>query len=339
MQYDLFIKSTLTAVCAALLLAGSAEAQPQFSFAAIGDAPYEPVANGRQVYPSPGYDRLITHINSDPSIEFSVHIGDIKAGNTLCEDDVYLNNFAYFNSFQNPVIFTPGDNEWTDCHRANNGSVDPLERLHLLRALFFDRNKSLGQNPMPLFKDRAPYVENSIWRQRPAMFVTLHQPGSNNNRDRKTGLYADLTDSEYAARNESNLAFLDIVFHQAHYNPQVKLVVIASQANPFERFLEPNQGYTISGYDDFIGKLRAFVAANPTKQVLYIGGDTHTPRVDHPLTDLYPSPTQLTTAGTPYPNFTRLEVYAQTAAFTRWFKVTVHPDGTPVTETQLVPVQ
>ena len=71
------------------------------------------------------------------------------------------------------------------------------------------------------------------------------------------------------------------VYLREHY-PQVKLVVIAAQANPFERFLEPNQGYTISGYGDFIDKLRAFVAANPDKHVLYIGGDTHTPRVDHP---------------------------------------------------------
>ena len=340
MRHRLFIKSQLvrTAVCAAaLLVACSAKAQPQFSFAAIGDAPYEPVASGHQVYPALGYERLIAHINSDPSIEFSVHIGDIKAGNTLCEDNVYANNFAYFNSFLNPVIFTPGDNEWTDCHRANNGSIDPLERLELLRMLFFDGNKSLGQNPIPLFKDLAPYVENSIWRQRPAIFVTLHQPGSNNNRSRTNGLYLDPIDSEYTARNESNMAFLDAVFHLAHFNPQVKLVVIASQANPFERFLEPNQGYTISGYIDFIEKLRAFVAANPDKNVLYIGGDTHTPRVDHPLTDIYPSPTQLTTAGTAYPNFTRLEVYAQAAAFTNWFKVTVYPDGALATQPQTIP--
>ena len=56
------------------------------------------------------------------------------------------------------------------------------------------------------------------------------------------------------------------------------------------------------------------------KNVLYFGGDTHTPRVDHPLTDVYPSPTQLATTGMPYPNSTRLEVYAQTTAFTDWFK-------------------
>jgi hypothetical protein len=322
---------------AALFVTSAAKAQLQFSFAAVGDVPYEPVTNGHQVYPAPPYERLIAHINSDPSVEFTVHIGDIKAGNTLCEDAVYANNLAYFNSFQNPVIFTPGDNEWTDCHRANNGSLDPLERLELLRMLFFDSNKSLGQNPIPLFKDLAPYVENSVWRQRPALFVTLHQPGSNNNRNRTTGLFLDPTDSEYTARNESNMALLDRVFHQGHFNPQVKLVVIASQANPFERFIEPNQGYTVSGYGDFIERLREFVSANPEKQVLYIGGDTHTPRVDHPLTDIYPSPTKLTAAGTPYQNFTRLEVYAQTAAFSKWFRVSVNFDGTFVTETVIVP--
>ena len=122
------------AVYAALLVTCGANAQPQFSFAAIGDVPYEPVTNGHQVYPAPRYERLIAHINSDPSLEFTVHVGDIKAGNTLCEDAVYANNFAYFNSFQNPVIFTPGDNEWTDCHRANNGSFNPLEHRNTDRA-------------------------------------------------------------------------------------------------------------------------------------------------------------------------------------------------------------
>jgi hypothetical protein len=331
------IKLFAAALGTSLLLGLGAQAEPKFSFAAIGDVPYEPVTNGHQVYPVPQYERLIDHVNGDPSVEFTVHIGDIKAGNTLCEDNVYANNLAYFNSFQNPVIFTPGDNEWTDCHRANNGSMDPLERLLLLRTLFYDRNRSLGQNPIPLFKDREPYVENSVWRQRLAIFVTLHQPGSNNNRNRTTGLFPDLTDSEYTARNASNMAFLDSVFFQAHYNPQVKLVVIASQANPFERFIEPGQGYTVSGYADFIEKVRSFVATHPDKNVLYINGDTHTPRINHPLTDIYPSPTQLTPAGTPYLNFTRVEVYAQTAALSQWFKVNVDVDGSFSIETQVVP--
>src|SRR5947207_14422159 len=66
------------AICVAALIFGyDANAQPQFSFAAIGDVPYEPVTNGHQVYPAPRYERLIAHINSDPSIELTVHVGDI----------------------------------------------------------------------------------------------------------------------------------------------------------------------------------------------------------------------------------------------------------------------
>jgi hypothetical protein len=74
------LKKTIVvaAACFALLLfASNGQAQPQFSFAALGDVPYEPVSNGSQVYPIPQYERLIADINSDPSIEFTVHIGDI----------------------------------------------------------------------------------------------------------------------------------------------------------------------------------------------------------------------------------------------------------------------
>ena len=312
---------------AVLLLAPAAFAAAPFSFAAIGDAPYLPEAGGHQIYPATSYEALIASINADPAIEFTIHVGDIKAGDTLCEAAVYAQNLAYFDSYLNPVMYTPGDNEWTDCHRANNGGMDPLDRLSLIRSTFFPDNKSLGQNPIPLFKDEPPYLENSLWRERPAMFITLNQPGSNNNRNRTTSIYQDPADAEWTARNASNMAFLDHWLQVAAANPQVKLVVIASQANPFERFIEPNQGYTVSGYGDFIDRLRAFVSANPDKHVLYIGGDTHTPRMDHPLTDVYPSPTQLTPAGTPYPNFTRLEVYGAAGALNTWWKVTVDEDG------------
>ncbi|MBL8175347.1 MAG: hypothetical protein JNK48_11805 [Bryobacterales bacterium] len=306
---------------------GVGPARP-FSFAAIGDAPYEPVVGGRQQYPVPAYEALIAKINSDADVAFSVHIGDIKAGNTLCENVVYSQNLAYFNSFAKPLIFTPGDNEWTDCHRANNGNMDPLDRLQLIRDTFYPHNKSLGQTTIPLFKDKQPYVENSVWTEKPAMFIALHMPGSNNNRDRRTGTWVDATDAEYTARNASNMAFLDDQLKKATLDPQIKLVVIAAQANPFDRFLESGQGYTVSGYGDFIAKIRAWVEANPSKRMLYIHGDTHTARFEPKLTPVYPSATQLTPAGTPYPNFARLEVYAQTAAFANWFKVSVNPDGT-----------
>ena len=35
------------------------------------------------------------------------------------------------NSFASALIYTPGDNEWTDCHRLLAGAYDPLERLRI----------------------------------------------------------------------------------------------------------------------------------------------------------------------------------------------------------------
>ena len=49
--------------------------------------------------------------------------GDLKAGsNSLCTDTVYTAALDYFNSLEAPAMFTPGDNEWTDCDRSTNGA-------------------------------------------------------------------------------------------------------------------------------------------------------------------------------------------------------------------------
>src|SRR5215204_3813399 len=107
----------------------------KFDFALIGDQPYFPKAGTQQLYPAQSeYINIINDINTKKSdVEFTVHVGDIKAGDTFCSDDVYSDNLALFNTFANPLIYLPGDNEWTDCHRANNGSFDPVERLQFLR--------------------------------------------------------------------------------------------------------------------------------------------------------------------------------------------------------------
>lgn len=303
----------------------------KFAFAVIGDMPYNPVAGGVQVYPAPDYERVIADINSPQGgdkVDFTVHIGDIKGGATRCDNNVYTQNRTYFNSFREPVIFTPGDNEWTDCHRANNGSYDPIERLAFLRSTFFPNNQSLGQKKRTLIK-QAGFPENSIWIEGPVVFVTLHQPGSNNNRNRTTGLFLDLTDSEYTARNAANMAWLNQAFAMAAADNKIKGVAIFSQANPFERFLEPGQGYTTTGYADFIANLRT-KAQTSGKRVIYFGGDTHYMRIDQPLTGTYPACVTLNPCvaaavpGSPTDrvnNFTRIEVFAQNDV--HWIKVEV----------------
>lgn len=39
-----------------------------------------------------------------------------------------------FDSLDAPTLYSLGDNKWTDCHRTNNGSYDPIERLAFLLA-------------------------------------------------------------------------------------------------------------------------------------------------------------------------------------------------------------
>ena len=53
-------------------------------------------------------------------------------------------------SFTSALVYTPGDNEWTDCHRLLAGAYDPLDRLHFIRTHYFRTAESLGRQPIRL---------------------------------------------------------------------------------------------------------------------------------------------------------------------------------------------
>ncbi|MGF1477404.1 MAG: hypothetical protein ACFB6S_17815 [Geminicoccaceae bacterium] len=82
------------------------------------------------------------------SPDFTVHIGDTKSGSTPCSDEELSNQLDFMNSFSTALVYTPGDNEWTDCYRERAGEFDPLERLAKIRELYFASNQSLGQKPI-----------------------------------------------------------------------------------------------------------------------------------------------------------------------------------------------
>lgn len=115
----------------------NAEGDGRFTFALIGDMPYG--AEGDAKFP-----HVLADLNADRNLSFVVHDGDFKNGSSLCSDAVFLNRLDLFNQSAHPFIYVPGDNEWTDCHRTNNGLYDPLERLAVLRRLFFPTDETLG---------------------------------------------------------------------------------------------------------------------------------------------------------------------------------------------------
>jgi len=255
-----------------------AQAQQGFSFVALGDLPY---GTPEKAYGP--YRALIERINQ-AGPDFSVHVGDFKSGSTLCSDEEFANQRAHFQRFKAAVIYTPGDNEWTDCHRANNGSHDPLERLAALRQLFFTPGRSLGQQPMALQNQstemplHARYIENQRWLHQGVMFATVHIVGSNNNLESRHLAAAQ----EFFARDAANVAWIEATFEQARAQ-NAQALVVAFQADVFEAKTAWEDFPGWSGFRKSIGETLLPLASRWGKPVLVVHGDSHQFRIDQPF--------------------------------------------------------
>lgn len=294
----------------------------RFSFALWGDMPY--AKNGDD----PKIPALIADINAS-RVKFSIFDGDIKDGSSVCDDAQYTNAIARFNSFVSPMIYVPGDNEWTDCHRTNNGGYNNLERLAFIRSTMFASPKSFGLRRMGLEHQGpvgGPYVENTRWTYGNVVFVGLNVPGSNNNKvnsddectSKSARTLADCAadNVEYAERDAMNIAFLQESFQKAKDRHAIGIMVVI-QADPSfdlpetEDFNERTQpGF--DGYDNFLAAL-VDETNNFDGQVVLVHGDTHFFKVDKPLVD----------QADLIENFTRVETFGSPNV--HWIQVTVDP--------------
>jgi hypothetical protein len=226
---------------------------------------------------------LIDRINQEAPA-FSVHVGDFKSGSTLCSDEEFANQLEHFQRFKGAVVYTPGDNEWTDCHRGNNGKYDPLERLSALRQRFFKPGASLGQQPMPVQNQSvlapafAKHVENVRWKHRGVMFATVHIVGSNNNLESR-----DIAaNREFFERDAANVAWINDTFEQARLQ-QATALVIAFQADVLENKTPWEDFPGWSGFRTSVGETLLPLANRWGKPVLVVHGDSHQFRVDQPF--------------------------------------------------------
>jgi hypothetical protein len=261
-----FVRVSIPTIFVALLFVSPYAAAKNFRFIAIGDTPY--ISHNQ-------LDQLATRINQE-SVSFTIHVGDIKSGSTLCTDEAFQMVYRQFMTFEKPLIYTPGDNEWTDCHRKNNGSYDPVERLQKIRAVFFSSDLSLGRLAIALEqqssqKTFSEFPENRRWVQENVSFATIHMVGSNNNLQPELPSF-----SEFNLRNQANIAWMRETFAVARTKGH-KAIVLAMQADTFYDASKPTE----SGFVDW---LLAFQqeAAVWGKPVLLIQGDSHVFKVDHP---------------------------------------------------------
>ena len=313
-----------------------------------GDLPYS------SVQASVGVPNLIADMNSQ-KLAFTVHDGDLKQGsNSPCDDALYINSLGYLNSLESAAMFTPGDNDWTDCDRANNGGFLSLERLSHERQVLFSTPYSLGQRPLlqevqatPLCQGQNKVgtkfpeacVENRRWTYGRVTYATLNIQGSCNN------LCDTAPDPlEYAARNAADIAWMKDTFAVAGSEGSVAIMFI-TQGDPGFDLSDPTRSplrnpTTLAetdgqpdGFQSFLLALREQVIAF-RKPVAYVHGDSHYFRTDRPLLD---------SAGRRLENFTRVETFGDNQANgnndVQWLKVLVDPKSREVFayQAQIVP--
>ncbi|WP_298373492.1 hypothetical protein [Azospirillum sp.] len=306
----------------ALMAAGGAAAQTvtPFSFGLWGDLPYAKNGDG------PKMRRLVDNMNA-ADIAFSVFDGDTKDGSSECANASYLDAAALFDSLKRPMIYVPGDNEWTDCHRLNNGGYDNLERLAHIRKTMFATNQSYGQSKLTLEQQGKPgekFSENTRLIHNGIVFVGLNIPGSNNNKvldekdcTKKSARKAEqcaADNAEYEERDAANIAWMKEAFVKAKAlkSPGVALTFQADLGFdlPETEDKDERKNSNVDGYDRFIDALVA-EAKGYDGQILIVHGDTHFFKVDKPLVNqanLIANVTRVETFGSPNAHWVKVDV-------------------------------
>ena len=279
---DASIRGGLFALVVFVLSQAARAEDASFRFLATGDVPYSAEQES-------AFRRLLRQ-SAGEDFAFLMHVGDFKAQAAACSDEEFEKIRDLFRAYPKPVVYTPGDNEWTDCHGVG---TDPVERLDKLRELFFKDRQTLRLAQLNAVHQRRQaqferFVENYRFTRSGVWFIVAHVVGSGNNYRKNHPPSME----EFRQRNRANLAFLLESFAAAVADDAPGIAVVI-HANPgFEQGKAP-------GFADFVALMRDFLAKY-RRPVVCIHGDTHYFRIDKPLRD---------EAGQAFLHFTRMEVF------------------------------
>ncbi len=322
-------RRTPVILASALLAAGTAIAIPavasaghpargsgSFTYAVYGDAPYgTSPTDTSETDATPAFVRTV---NADKAVSTVVHVGDIHSGSQYCTQG-YDEQIAHlWAGFADPLVYTPGDNEWTDCHKKKEGGgaydpatgqvdyvkdadgnlVDyaggnPVDNLALVRSIFFPTaGATLGRGKLHVLSqaqvdNRAhptdgQYVENVMWERDGVLFTTVNVPGgSNNDADPWYGAptASPQQTTEAANRTAADLRWLDRAYATAG-KVRARAVVVATQADMWD--LDGKDASHLANYESIVKSLATHSSAFG-KPVLLLNGDSHVYRSDNPL--------------------------------------------------------
>jgi hypothetical protein len=317
--------AALTLCAGPMTAAGAAQdhsTKGAFTLAVFGDEPYGTVQGDHVQFDAT--PALIDSINADPDVSTVIQVGDIHSGKQWCTQPYDQSIADLWTRFADPLVYTPGDNEWTDCHKAAEGGgkydpatgqinyvIDPatgqpagyargnpIANLALVRSLFFSQpGQTLGSGSLavlsqaqvsdPAHPNDAEYVENVLWENRGIVFVTINVPGGSNN-DADPWYGAPTASSEQqdeaAQRTAADLRWLDGAFSFARQTDAAGVVVI-TQADLWD--LDGQTSAHLANYEPIVSSL-ATHTTGLGKPVLLLVGDSHVYRSDNPLVQAAP---------------------------------------------------
>ena len=182
------------------------------TMAVYGDAPYGLTnTDTSQTLATPAF---VASVNADPDVSTVVHVGDIHSGKQYCTEAYDRTIAELWTRFEDSLVYTPGDNEWADCHKAAEGGGlydaatgrityvldpatdlpvdfaggDPLANLALVRSIFFaEPGRTLGGGKLHVqsrrrraydraHPDDAAFVENVDVGASGVLFVARQHP-------------------------------------------------------------------------------------------------------------------------------------------------------------------
>jgi hypothetical protein len=308
----------------------AAASDDSYTFAVIGDIPYGDTAIA-------DFPAAVAQINADPAVQWVSHLGDIKNGSSVCSDDYFQLIKTDFDRFQDPLVYTIGDNEWTDCHRANNGGYNPLERLAKIRQIFFARpGRTLGRHSVPVQSQANLGIpENVRWQRANVGFAAVHVVGSNDSLAPWTGQTAPTPEqtAEVLSRTAAAVQEIHDTFADARHEHQ-KAVALLLQADMFDPTVS---NPSFANYYGFAPIVAAIVRESATYNgpVYLFNGDSHVYNSDQPLAAGSPW-LSLYGISQPVPNLTRVTVDGADNA-SNYLRVTVNRRGPEVLTWTRVP--
>ena len=243
------------------------------SLVILGDTPY----SDKEKTMLQGPDGVLYQLVNQAKPTVVMHLGDMKSGGESCTDELLKKHKALINQvYPGKIIYTPGDNEWTDCDRDTlTHRFNELERLDFLTTLMYQTPPLLERN-LTAIKTQPAQIENKLWINDRLAVGTLHIVGTSNGRNHIDKSNVALALKKVDKRDELNFAWLSNIESKAE---DYDALIIGFQADIYQKeVLESGicDRTTLKKCDAFIQYRKAFedLAKRINKPVLISHGDT-----------------------------------------------------------------